>query len=144
MNTNLNCARKGWGESHNMVKFELDRLFGLALTDARFFQHLRARPHHAVAQFALTDLEAKAVVDIAPAANTVEDLATRLDCWMMQQEQGITEPCPEPEFIVLNSASQNFELSDDVLLKMVREGRIRLSKQDVSQVAIQVMSKEYA
>ena len=127
-----------------MDSFELDRLFGLALTDARFFRGLKERPHHAVAQFDLTDLEAKAVVDIAPVVNTVEDLAVRLDRWMTQQEQGLFEPLSEPGFIGLDCAAQSFEISDDVLLTMVREGRIRLSRQDVSQVAVHVMSKVHA
>ena len=135
--------KMGWGESRTMVDYELDRLFGLALTDARFFQHLKEEPHHAVAQFALTDSEARAVADIAPAVSTVQDLATQLDRWMMQQEQD-AKACPQPEFIGLDSAAQCFEISDDILVKMVREGRIRLSKHDVSQVAIQVTSREYA
>jgi hypothetical protein len=132
------------GVTRNMAKFELDRLFGRALTDARFFRQLRDKPHQAVAQFSLTDLEARAVIDIAPGAATIEDLAIQLDRWMTQEDRSLQEPCPETQFIGFNSAAQNFEIADDVLLSMVREGRIRLSKQDVSQVAIQVMSREYA
>ena len=65
-----------------MARFELDRLFGLALTDDRFFRHLCERPHQAMLQFDLTEPEAQAVLSIAPRASSVQDLATQLDAWM--------------------------------------------------------------
>ena len=70
------------GEDYKMARFELDRLFGLALTDDRFFRHLRERPQQAMLQFDLTEPEAQAVLSIAPKASSVQDLATQLDSWM--------------------------------------------------------------
>lgn len=66
----------------NMERFELDRLFGLALTDARFFRQLHEHPHQAVSQFELTDSETRAVVSIAPAVSTIQELAVQFDVWM--------------------------------------------------------------
>jgi hypothetical protein len=65
-----------------MARFELDRLFGLALTDDRFFRHLCERPHQAMLQFDLTEPETQAVLNIAPKATSVQELATQLDSWM--------------------------------------------------------------
>jgi hypothetical protein len=68
-----------------MESFELDRLFGLALTDARFFRQLREHPYQAVAQFELTEPETQAVVHIAPRINSTQELAVQLDSWMTSQ-----------------------------------------------------------
>lgn len=144
MNTNIKHLPQNWGESQTMTSFELDRLFGMALTDARFFQRLRDEPRQAVAQFALTDSEAVAVMHIAPTSRSIEDLATELDSWMTQRELEPAPTCIEAQFIGLNSAARKFSISNDDLLRMVQEGRIRLSQHDVSQVAVQAMSKEYA
>ena len=65
-----------------MAKYELDRLFGLAMTDDRFFRHLCERPHQAMLQFDLTEPEAQAVLSIAPGARSIQDLAVQLDSWM--------------------------------------------------------------
>jgi hypothetical protein len=67
-----------------MARYELDRLFGLALTDARFFRQLRDRPHQAVRQFELTELETEAVIRIAPTTDSIQELAVRLDSWMTE------------------------------------------------------------
>jgi hypothetical protein len=144
MNRNLTHTATGWGGTPNMGKFELDRLFGMALTDARFFQHLREQPHKAVAQFGLTEQEAQAVLDVAPIASSVEDLAVRLDSWIAHTEYERIETRVEGPFIGLSSAAQSYSISNDVLLKMIQEGKIRLSTQDVSRVAVQVLSEEYA
>jgi hypothetical protein len=76
-----------------MERFELDRLFGLALTDARFFRQLHEHPHQAVSQFELTDSETRAVVRIAPAVSTIQELAVQLDVWMTGN---IVEIAPMP------------------------------------------------
>jgi len=125
-----------------MADYELDRLFGMALTDVRFFQHLRERPHQAVAEFALTESETRAVMHIAPVARTIEDLAEQLDTWMTQREP--VPACAEPQLIGLHSAAEDYAISNDILLQMVQDGRIRLSEHDVSQIALQVMSNQYA
>ena len=65
-----------------MARFELDRLFGMALTDDRFFRQLRERPRQAMQKFDLTEPEAQAVLSIAPRASSVQDLAAQLDLWM--------------------------------------------------------------
>jgi hypothetical protein len=65
-----------------MARFELDRLFGLALTDSRFFRQLRECPAVAVAQFELTESEEQAVLSIAPTADSIQQLALQLDLWM--------------------------------------------------------------
>jgi hypothetical protein len=70
------------GRKTTMARFELDRLFGLALTDARFYNQLRDRPHHAISQFQLTEPETEAVISIAPTTNSIQELALRLDSWM--------------------------------------------------------------
>ena len=67
-----------------MIGFELDRLFGLALTDARFFRQLREQPYQAVAQFELTEPEEQAVLHIAPGIESIQELALQLDAWMTE------------------------------------------------------------
>jgi hypothetical protein len=133
-----------WGGIQDVQTYELDRLFGTALTDDRFFAQLKVQPYQAVAQFGLTESEARAVAHIAPAATSVEDFAVQLDSWMTRRESHPTERCAEGTFIPLDSAAQRFSLPDDVLLKLVQEGKIRLSEQDVSQAAMQVAREEYA
>lgn len=70
-----------------MTRIELDRLFGLALTDSRFYRQLREDPYRAVAEFDLTEAETQAVLRIVPLARSIEDLAMRLDAWMTGIEQ---------------------------------------------------------
>ena len=72
------------GRYDNMMGFELDKLFGLALTDARFFRELREHPYQAVAQFELTEPEEQAVLHIAPRVESIQELALRLDAWMAE------------------------------------------------------------
>ena len=80
-----------------MAEFELDQLFGLALTDARFFRQLREHPGRAVAQFQLTDSETQAVLNIAPAVTTVQELAVELDVWMTRVvADTVPAPLTEP------------------------------------------------
>lgn len=71
-----------------MASFELDRLFGLALTDARFFHRLRELPGSVVSQFRLSGPEVQAVMAIAPQVSSTKDLALRLDAWMSQVAAG--------------------------------------------------------
>jgi hypothetical protein len=80
-----------------MAKFEIDRLFGLALTDARFFRLLRERPHQAIVQFDLTDSETQAVLHIAPEIGSIQEFAMRLDSWMTSNAGAVCyEPAPNP------------------------------------------------
>ncbi len=79
------------GEYKSMARFELDRLFGLALTDSRFFRQLRERPAVAGAQFELTESEEQAVLNIAPSADSIQQLALQLDVWMTGD---VAEPVP--------------------------------------------------
>jgi hypothetical protein len=72
------------GRNKVMARFELDRLFGLALTDARFYRQLRDRPQQAVRQFQLTEQETQAVIRIAPTTDSIQELAVRLDSWMTE------------------------------------------------------------
>jgi hypothetical protein len=116
----------------------------MALTDTRFFQHLREQPLRAMAQFELTEPETRAVLDIAPVAASVEDLTIRLDQWMTHREAQQAAALTRGALIGLDSAAHRFSISNDVLLKMVQEGTIRLSEHDVSQAAVQMMSEEYA
>jgi hypothetical protein len=74
-----------------MTRFELDRLFGLALTDARFFRQLRECPSQAIMRFDLTESEARAVLDIAPEIDSVQELAMQLDLWMTSSEGAVTQ-----------------------------------------------------
>lgn len=85
MMRNRNQANHG-GEYRKMVRFELDRLFGWALTDSRFFRQLRDDPYRAIAEFDLTEEETQAVLSIAPFARSTEDLAMQLDAWMTGSE----------------------------------------------------------
>jgi hypothetical protein len=82
---NRNCVNDG-GAYRKMARFELDRLFGWALTDSRFFQQLRDEPYRALAGFDLTEEETQAVLSIAPFAYSIEDLAMQLDAWMASSE----------------------------------------------------------
>jgi len=80
-----------------MARFELDRLFGLALTDARFFRLLRERPRQAIVQFDLSDSETQAVLHIAPAIGSIQELAMQLDSWMTSSAGTVCyEPAPDP------------------------------------------------
>ena len=102
------------GEDYNMARFELDRLFGLALTDDRFFQHLCERPHQATLQFDLTEPEAQAVISIAPTASSVQDLATQLDSWMTSNAlaaalRPVIEPAAARQRLPRYGLSQNRE-----------------------------------
>ncbi len=144
MNIHPNDTMTRWGGSQTMDRYELDRLFGMALTDTRFFQDLREQPLRAMAQFELTEPETRAVLDIAPVVASVEDLAIRLDQWMTHREAQQAAALARGALIGLDSAAHRFSISNDVLLKMVQEGRIRLSEHDVSQAAVQMMSEEYA
>jgi hypothetical protein len=78
---NSHSATRG-GSYRETSGFELDRLFGLALTDARFFRQLREHPYQAVSRFDLTETEARAVLRIAPSARSIQELALELDAWM--------------------------------------------------------------
>jgi hypothetical protein len=77
-----------------MRRFELDRLFGLALTDSRFYRQLREDPYRAVAEFDLTEEETEALLCIVPLASSIGDLAMRLDAWMTGVEQEAATPAP--------------------------------------------------
>lgn len=90
---NPNCAADG-GEYREMRRFELDRLFGLALTDSRFYRQLRQDPYRAIAEFDLTEEETQAVLCIVPLADSIGDLAMRLDAWMtgIEQEAAVATP----------------------------------------------------
>jgi hypothetical protein len=144
MNIHPNGTMMTSGGSQTMDRYELDRLFGMALTDARFFQHLREQPLRAMAQFQLTEPETRAVLDIAPVAASVGELATRLDQWMTHREAQQAAALSKGALIGLDLAAQRFSISNDVLLKMIQEGRIRLSEHDVSEAAVQMISEEYA
>ncbi len=90
---NPNCAADG-GEYREMRRFELDRLFGLALTDSRFYRQLREDPYRAVAEFDLTEEETQAVLCIVPLARSIGDLAMRLDVWLTGMEQEAATVAP--------------------------------------------------
>jgi len=77
-----------------MRRFELDRLFGLALTDSRFYRQLREDPYRVVAEFDLTEQETQAVLRIVPLSRSIEDLAMRLDAWMTGIEQDAVTMAP--------------------------------------------------
>jgi hypothetical protein len=77
-----------------MARFELDRLFGWALTDSRFFQQLREDPYRATAEFGLTEEEKQAVLSIAPFVRSVADLAMQLDAWMTGSERDAVTVVP--------------------------------------------------
>jgi hypothetical protein len=124
-----------------MSRFELDRLFGTALTDARFFQHLRERPDQAVARFRLTESEARAVIDMAPAANSIEELAISLDSWMARRESGAAETHVGAQPAQLEPAAP--QLVENSLLQ-VSKGTMPLAERDPSKVKIEVVSKQYA
>jgi len=95
---NPNCASNG-GEHREMRRFELDRLFGLAMTDSRFYRQLREDPYRVVAEFDLSEEETQAVLCIVPLAHSIRDLAMRLDAWMtgMEQEAAMVAPAERSE-----------------------------------------------
>jgi len=68
-----------------MENYEIDRLFGQAVTDQRFFRQLCEQPHQVLTQFELDELETQAVSGIALQVSTVGELATQLDAWMTQR-----------------------------------------------------------
>jgi hypothetical protein len=82
------------GVYKKMARFELDRLFGWALTDSRFFRQLRDDPYRAMAEFDLTSEEKQAVLSIAPGVRSVEDLAMQLDAWMAGSEKDAVAAAP--------------------------------------------------
>jgi hypothetical protein len=90
---NPNCAADG-GDFREMRRYELDRLFGLALTDSCFYRQLRADPYRAIAEFDLTQEEKQAVLCIVPLALSIGDLAMRLDAWMTGIEQEAATVAP--------------------------------------------------
>lgn len=77
-----------------MARFELDRLFGWALTDSRFLRQLRDDPYRAIAEFDLTEEEKQAVLNIAPCARSIEDLAMQLDAWMVGSDRDAVTVAP--------------------------------------------------
>jgi hypothetical protein len=141
MNVQLKSVRTIRGESGQMSEFELDRLFGTALTDARFFQHLRERPDQAIARFRLTASEARAVVDMAPAANSIEELAISLDSWRARQESEAAGTHVGTRPAQLEPAAP--QLVESPLLQ-VSKGTVSLAERDPSKVKIEVVSKQYA
>jgi hypothetical protein len=118
------------GAPKAMEQFELDRLFGLALTDARFFQKLRQRPQDVVTQFSLTESEARAVLEIAPTAGSVEDLAAQLDSWMISNVETTSQVPLEELLINLDPFAQRPSLSRDAPVGAANRGQAHLSPQD--------------
>lgn len=107
--TILVASRDNRGRQRMTTEFQLDRLFGLALTDARFFRQLREHPKQAAARFELTEPEMRAIVNIAPAIRSIEDLALRLDSWMTSDAPSAVpafaeEPLAEYEYAVPRSS----------------------------------------
>lgn len=80
-----------------MQNYEIDRLFGQAITDRRFFRQLCEQPHQVLAQFELDELETQAVLGIALQVSTVGELADQLDAWMMQRTSETTAAMPIPQ-----------------------------------------------
>jgi hypothetical protein len=91
----INSSMKRVGDYREMSGFELDRLFGLALTDARFFRQLREQPYQAVSRFDLTETEAQAVLRIAPTARSIQELALELDAWMTDHTTETVKSIPQ-------------------------------------------------
>ncbi len=73
------------GGNNSMQNYEIDRLFGQAVTDRRFFRQLCEQPHQILTQFELDELETQAVLGIALQVSTVGELAAQLDAWMTQR-----------------------------------------------------------
>jgi len=119
-----------------MARFELDRLFGLALTDTHFFRQLREHPQEAVARFQLTELEVRAVLDIAPAVTSIQDLATQLDSWMTSDVPAIVPVGTEERLTNLDSLQQS-PMSNDTALELGQGDSSHLPKQRTSQITIQ-------
>jgi hypothetical protein len=125
------------GAPKAMKGFELDRLFGLALTDSRFFQRLRQRPQEIVTQFSLTESEVMAVLDIAPAASSVEDLAVQLDLWMTSNATTLVLAPSEERLINVDTFAQRPSLSRDARVGAADRSRSHLSHQDRARAALQ-------
>lgn len=81
MNRNLEISERRWEKTLDTRTYQLDQLFGLALTDDRFFGQLREVPEEALTRFALTESEEQAILDIVPSVSSIEELATRLEDW---------------------------------------------------------------
>jgi hypothetical protein len=118
-----------------MARFELDRLFGQALTDARFFRQLQERPQEAVVQFQLTESEVRAVLEIAPAVSSVQDLAIQLDSWMTR-DVSVVPVGTEERLISLDSSLQSSAASNDMALKLDQRGSSHSPKQPTPQITI--------
>ena len=85
-----------------MRTYQLDQLFGLALTDARFFCQLREVTEEALARFDLTESEERAILEIAPSVCSVEELAVRLEDWRVCARSAPAEARAEDQFTTLN------------------------------------------
>jgi len=107
---NPNCATDG-GKYREMTRFGLDRLFGLALTDSRFYRQLREDPYRAAAEFDLTEAETQAVLRIVPLARSIEDLAMRLDAWMTGIEQDAVTVAPAERSLAKDPVSGRLPLT---------------------------------
>jgi hypothetical protein len=114
---NRNCGTDA-GTYRDSTRLELDRLFGWALTDSRFFRQLSEEPYRAIAEFDLTEAEKQAVLRIAPLARSVEDLAMRLDAWMTGSERGVVAVVPAEQAMVGNAAIGGPPIAS----RVVREG----------------------
>jgi hypothetical protein len=120
-----------------MARFELDRLFGLALTDARFFRQLREHPREAVDRFELTEPETKAVLSIAPTVSSIDDLAWQLESWMTSDVSATAEAIIEDHFADVGPVLQHPLISDDMALQPSQGNSSLLPKHPTSQIAIQ-------
>jgi hypothetical protein len=98
----IEIAEQQRGRPLGMQTFRLDQLFGLALTDARFFRQLREVPKAALAQFDLTESEERAILDIAASVNSIEELAMRLEHWQMCVSDASVEARGEDHIAVLS------------------------------------------
>jgi hypothetical protein len=125
------------GEHRNMERYELDRLFGLALTDARFFRQLREHPYHAVSQFELTDSETRAVVSIAPAVSTIQELAVQLDVWMTGNVVEVAAMPVAERISEVDPVLHQMALSDQKRLDGHRQSRGLSYNPDTAQLAQQ-------
>lgn len=96
-----------------MQNYEIDRLFGQAITDRRFFRQLCEQPHQVLTQFELDEFETQAVLGIALQVSTVTELAAQLDAWMTQHTAdktvAVSMPQTSPEMQSL-SLSQHMDL----------------------------------
>ena len=127
-----------------MADYTLDRLFGLALTDARFFRELRENTPEAITQFDLSAPEEHAVLCIAPIVRSIEELAKRLDSWMNCQP---TEPVAvhsQNQPVGIDCAIQELTFSENTALKIPAEDGLHLPRQDATQAATHTIGKGYA